>query len=366
VIFRVSGTIPLEGPLKISEPFITIAGQTAPGDGICLKNYGLTIQTHDAIVRHLRVRPGDEPGPSFRAKGRGFAPDGISVGTPSRNVILDHCSVSWGIDECLSVSGAGITDVTVQWCIVSEALHDSFHDKGPHGYASLLRCNGNLSFHHNLYAHHISRSPRPGTYGEGSILLDFRNNVIHDSVGYSAKDPVRMNYIGNFIQRPRKHVFQVGGATTRLYVEGNYLKDGGDRNRDQWELISSEAEENRMQEPFATAPLRTDSAQEAMRAVMASAGAILPRRDAVDERIVRQLESGTGELIDSQAEVGGWPELRSQPAPADADSDGMTDAWERQYNLDPDDAKDGVGDRDDDGYTNLEEFLNATDPTKRG
>jgi pectate lyase len=366
VIFRVSGTVPLEAPLKINEPFITVAGQTAPGDGICLKNYGLSIQTHDVILRHVRVRPGDELGPAFRAKGRGFAPDGISIGAPSRNVIIDHCSVSWGIDECLSVSGAGITDVTVQWCIVSEALHDSFHDKGPHGYASLLRCNGNVSFHHNLYAHHTSRSPRPGTYGEGSILLDFRNNVIHDSVGYSAKDPVRMNYIGNYIVRPRKHVFQVGGKTTHLYVEGNYLKDGGERNRDQWELISSEAEENRQKEPFPAAPVKTDSAADALRAVMASAGANLPRRDAVDERIVRQLEIGAGGLINSQSEVGGWPELRSQSAPADADSDGMPDEWERQHRLDSEDAKDGAADLDSDGYTNLEEFLNATDPNQRG
>jgi hypothetical protein len=143
------------------------------------------------------------------------------------------------------------------------------------------------------------------------------------------------------------------------------LKDGGDRNRDPWELIASEAEENRMREPFPVAPVATQSADEAYREVMKSAGANLPRRDAVDERIIRQLEGGTGERINSPAEVGGWPELRSQAAPDDRDEDGLPDAWERKHALAPDDPTDGAADGDGDGYTNLEEFLNATDPTRR-
>lgn len=363
VVFAVSGTISLKAPLKISEPFITVAGQTAPGDGICLKNYGLSIATHDVVLRHLRVRPGDELGPDLKKQGKSFEPDGISIAAPSRNVVVDHCSVSWAIDECLSVSGAGITDVTVQWCIVSESLNDSFHSKGPHGYGSLLRANGNLSFHHNLYAHHSSRSPRPGTYGNGSVLLDFRNNVIHDSKGYSAKDPVRMNYIGNYIRRPREHVFQVGGETTQLFVEGNYLVDGGERNQDQWELISSDSAANRRLEPFAVTAPATQTAQEANEAVMKSAGATLPRRDAVDTRIVQQLTDGKGGLINSPSEVGGWPELRSVAPPTDADRDGMPDAWEQKHGLDQSDAKDAAQDKDGDGYTNLEEYLNGSDPT---
>jgi pectate lyase len=358
VVFRVAGVIPLEGALRITEPLITIAGQSAPEDGVCLKNYGMSITTHEVIVRHLRVRPGDELGPAFRAKGAGFAPDGISVGAKSRNVILDHCSVSWAIDECLSVSGQGITDVTVQWCIISEGLNDSFHEKGPHGYGSLLRTNGNITFHHNLYAHHASRSPRPGTYGDGSILLDFRNNVIHDSVGYSAADPVRMNYVGNFIQRSRKpHAFQVGGKTTRIYAEGNHMPALGERNQDPWEAIANEAEENRAPAPFDVAAVKTESAQEALRSIIALAGAVLPKRDAVDARIIRQLESGTGKLVNSQAEVGGWPELRSDAPPADTDLDGMPDEWEKKVGLDPDNPADSSGDHDGDGFTNIEEFL---------
>jgi pectate lyase len=327
----------------------------------------MSITTHEVIVRHLRVRPGDELGPVFRARGAGFAPDGISIGAKSRNVIVDHCSVSWAIDECLSVSGAGITDVTVQWCIISEGLNDSFHEKGPHGYGSLLRTNGNVTFHHNLYAHHASRSPRPGTYGEGSILLDFRNNVIHDSIGYSAGDPVRMNYVGNFIQRSRKaHAFQVGGKTTRIYAEGNYMPALGNRNHDPWEAISNESEETKMEAPFPVAPVKTESAQDAFQAVIASAGATLPRRDAVDARIMRQLEAGDGSLVNSQAEVGGWPELRSETPPADADLDGLPDDWEQKNGLDPNDSADSAADRDGDRYTNIEELLNQlADATDR-
>jgi pectate lyase len=365
VVFRVSGTIPLDGPLAIREPFITIAGQSAPGDGICLKNYGMSIGAHDVIVRHLRVRPGDELGPMFRQQGKSFEPDGISVSTPSQNVIIDHCSVSWAIDECLSVSGAGITEVTAQWCIVSEALHDSFHAKGPHGYGSLLRANGNLSFHHNLYAHNSSRSPRPGTYGAGSVLLDFRNNVIHDTMGYSAADPVRMNYVGNYIQRPRKYIFQVGGKTTQIFAAGNLLADGGARNNDQWELITNEADENKVAQPYPVAPVKTQTAQQALEAVIAGVGATLPHRDAVDARVIGQLKDGKGGLINSQKEVGGWPELKQSAAPADADQDGMPDAWETQHGLDSQNAQDAALDRDGDGYTNIEEYLNGTNPAVR-
>ena len=253
VIFRISGTIPLKTGLRISEPYLTIAGQSAPGEGICLKNYGTAIRTHDVVLRHIRFRPGDEMGPVYKKRGKSFSSDSIEVNVPSHHVVIDHCSISWSIDECLSISGAGITDVTVQWCIISESLNDSFHTKGPHGYGSLLRTNGNVTFHHNLYAHHKSRSPRPGTYGEGSILLDFRNNVVHDSIGYSGADPVRMNYVGNYIKRSGKYVFKIGGETTRIYAAGNFLVDGGQRNKQQWNLISRNTEKNRMKAAFPVA-----------------------------------------------------------------------------------------------------------------
>ena len=197
------------------------------------------------------------------------------------------------------------------------------------------------------------------------MLLDFRNNVIHDSMGYSAADPVRMNYIGNYVKPPRGHIFKVGGQTTRIYVAENYLEDGGERNRNQWDLISGETEQNQISEPFSASPVATDTALRAYQAVISACGATLPRRDAVDDRVMGQLQSGTGGLINSQKEVQGWPELRAVAAPPDADQDGMPDAWETKYGLDPQNRQDAVGDLDRDGYTNVEEFLNGTDPSVR-
>lgn len=364
VLFRVSGVIELKSNLNIREPRITIAGQTAPGGGICLKNHSLTIRTQDVIVRHLRIRPGDEPGPAYKARGKSFEPDAISISRPSRDVIVDHCSASWAIDECLSVSGEGITNVTVQWCMITESLNNSFHEKGAHGYGSLIRTNGSVSFHHNLYAHHQSRSPRPGTYGEGSILFDFRNNVICDTYGYSAEDPVRMNYVGNFIRRPRGSAFRIGGDATRLYVADNHLDGDRDRNRDPWSVISRAEARHKMSKPFPAAPVTTQDARSAFEAVMQSAGATRPRRDAVDARVIEQVRKGTGGLIDSQKQVGGWPILRSAAAPKDSDHDGMPDDWERRHRLQPTVA-DAHRDADRDGYTNLEEFLNNTSPRTR-
>jgi len=361
VVFRTSGIIELKSGLSVRKPYITIAGRTAPGDGICLKNFGFSVVTHDVIVRHLRFRTGDEPGPAYKAKGRGFAPDAVSIGSPSRNVIFDHCSASWSIDECLSVSGEGITNVTVQWCMITESLNDSFHPKGPHGYGSLLRCNGDVTFHHNIYAHHRSRSPRPGTYGDGSILLDFRNNVIYDSSGYSAADPVRMNYIGNFIRRPNGAVFRVGGPTTQLYASGNHLDGGGEGNQDNWRLMVGATAANKATEPFPVAEVKTHDAKDAFERILQTCGATLPKRDAVDARIAQQIRSGTGGLIDSQTEIGGWPDYDSATSPPDSDNDGMPDAWEKQHEL-----KAGIPDHNDDidrdGYTNVEEYINGTDP----
>jgi pectate lyase len=182
VVFAVAGNIELASTLAITEPFLTIAGQTAPGGGICLKNYDCTIAAEHVVIRFLRVRPGDV------AK---KAVDGFSVGEGSHYVIIDHCSVSWSVDETLSVSGGSISNITVQWCIIAESLSRSVHHKGPHGFGSLIRADGDVSYHHNIFAHHGSRNPRPGTYEDAfkrGIILDFRNNVVYgwgSRAGYS-------------------------------------------------------------------------------------------------------------------------------------------------------------------------------------
>ena len=362
VVFRVAGTITLKTTLNIDEPFLTLAGQSAPGGGICLKDFGVQIRAPEVVIRYLRFRPGDRSGKEL---------DALSVSAwnkpdagPVRNIIIDHCSASWGTDEVLSVSGAEITDVTVQWCIISESLNKSVHKKGAHGYGSLLRCNGNVTFHHNLYAHHASRSPRPGTYGEGSILLDFRNNVIYDTMGYSAADPVKMNYVGNFIKRPRggKCAFKVGGKATKIHADRNTIADADGKIRPDWEIIAKAEPHHLVREPFPVATVRTDDAETAYERVLESGGAILPTRDPVDARVVRQVIENAGQLIDSQTQVAGWPELGSSTAPSDRDRDGMPDAWETEHHLDPRNPNDSGTDRDGDGYSNIEEWLNGTDP----
>lgn len=361
VVFRVSGIIALKATLAITEPCLTLAAQSAPGDGVCLKDHGVSIHdTHDIVIRYLRSRPGDELGITL---------DALSTGGGSRNVILDHCSASWANDEVLSVSGAGQDNITVQWCFITESMNESHHEKGAHGYGTLLRTDGRVTFHHNLYAHHRTRCPRPGTYGDPpGLLLDFRNNVVYNWVGpagYSAADPVRMNYVGNYLKpgpdtRDKTHAFQVGGPATALYVEGNVVE--GVETDNQWALISGKKDGTRAKTSFDTAPVSTQSADEAFEAVLANAGAVLPKRDAADAAIVQTVREGTGAIINSQADVGGWPEYASASPPADTDEDGMPDAWETQHGLNPQDAADNTADPDGDGYTNIEEFLNGTDP----
>lgn len=362
VVFRVSGLITLQAPLKIREPFLTIAGQTAPGGGVCLRNYGCVIsETHDVVVRHLRFRPGDPMKKEL---------DALSV-LQSRDVILDHCSASWATDEVLSVTGEGCSNVTVQWCFITEALDRSHHSKGEHGYGSLLRVDGDVSFHHNLYAHHRTRCPRPGTYGaERGIHLDFRNNAIYDWIspaGYTSEDRATLNYVGNYLKpgpstKDRRFAFKIGGAGTRMFVADNVLE--GVEAADAWSLIAKARPANKAGEAIALPPVRTDAPADAYSKVLEGAGATLPRRDAADLRVAEAVREGKGKVINSQEEVGGWPEYAGGEAPADEDEDGMPDAWERANGLDPATPEDAPADKDGDGYTNVEEYLNGTDPQK--
>ena len=358
IVFALGGTIRLKAPLVIAHPFITIAGQSAPGGGICIRDYGLVISnTHDVVIRYLRVRPGDLSR---------MSQDAICLANV-QNVIVDHCSASWGVDENLSVSGEGTTAATVQWCIISESLNDSWHPKGPHGMGSLIRTNGTVSYHHNLYVHNSNRNPRPGTYGEPPIRFDFRNNVIYNwgiCAGYTAEDPAVVNYIANYLKtgpelRTKPHIaFQIGGVSTRMYAEGNVLVDGEAVLRDDWALIVRESEDTKLKQPFPVPATWTDRADKAYERVLAGAGAFLPERDAVDERLLADIKAGTGMVIDSQAQVGGWPVLEAGEAPQDTDADGMPDAWEQAHQLDPNAPEDQGADGDGDGYTNLETYLN--------
>lgn len=375
VIFRVSGTIALESALTVKNSHITIAGQTAPGDGICLKNYGFSIAADHVIVRHLRCRPADNTGGE---------PDAMSI-SKGRDIIVDHCSASWSVDETLSASTSrGLSNVTVQWCIISESLNDSTHHKGAHGYGALIRggWGEGYTYHHNLFAHHKARLPRPGNYNDRSkdpdgFLFDFRNNVVYNwggsSAGYNADGSngvssiTKMNFVGNYYKRGVNSsgdlAFSESTRSAKAWFSGNCMN--GDYPAEPWSLVTfsmfspGDVEAYVQSEPIPVPPVTTDDAVTAYERVLAQAGAVLPRRDAVDRRVVAEVSSGTGRIINDEDEVGGWPELKSAEPPKDADLDGLPDEWEERHGLDPEDPADRNADADGDGYTNLEEYLNG-------
>ncbi len=372
VVFRVSGTIPLESEIKIKNPDLTIAGQTAPGDGICIKNYQINFETTNMIIRYLRFRPGDE---------KGVEQDGF--GGRGDQFIIDHCSASWGVDETFSINKGA--NFTVQWCIVSESLTKSVHKKGSHGYGGLWGGPGG-SWHHNILAHHSSRNPRASGNPE-SGLMDYRNNVIYNwgfNSAYGGELWPR-NWINNYYkygpatsERVRHRIFIQKDPRGKMYATGNYVWGFPDISADNWKggiefAPDGEATEAtlRVSQPFVVAPVTTQSAEQAYELVLARAGCSLSR-DSVDQRIIHEIRTGTAKygetyggggkgLIDSQKAVGGWPELRSKPAPLDTDRDGMPDDWEKKYGLNPNDPTDGAL-YGDDGYTNLEKYLNSLVP----
>lgn len=368
VVFRVSGTIALQSELRIEHGDLTIAGQTAPGEGICIRDYPMNIYADNIIIRYLRVRLGDV---------HKLSEDAVS-GYFQKDIIIDHCSFSWGIDEVLTIRDNRNT--TVQWCIISESLHHSHHRKGDHGYGGIWGGMG-ASFHHNLFAHHTSRNPRfSGSRYHGEPekeVVDYRNNVIYNWGFNSAYggEAGQQNLINNYYQygpatKHRERIVEPSDREGKWYVSGNFVYGFPAISADNWAggVQGKFRDAGRVDAPFPAAPVTTQSAEEACEAVLADAGAVLPKRDAVDARIIDEVRSGTATyggkwgkglgIIDSQNDVGGWPTLRSAPPPVDRDHDGMPDAWEIERGLDPDNPQDRNGDSDGDGYTNLEDYLN--------
>lgn len=357
VVFRVAGVIDLKSAIVIEEPYITIAGQSAPGDGVCLRGDELNVRTHDAVLRFLRVRPGDIAG---------RAVDAISVGGNSRNVVIDHCSATWSVDEALSPSGA-ISNVTVQWCLIGEPLNKSVHPKGPHGYGSLVRAVGGVSLHHNLWVHNRARSPRLGdNYGKPPYpTFDVRNNVIYnygDMASGLVGDVLRANYVANYIRpgpdsnRRRGIIVLTEKADASFYVAGNVVE--GDLALFDRTEYNGRKLVTQVAKPFDVAAVRTTGAATAFAEVLDQVGATRPVRDAVDRRIVNHVRTRTGRIIDSQRDVGAWPVYRSGPPPADRDMDGLPDKWEKAHGLNPRDSKDASGPATNSPYTNIEVYLN--------
>ena len=375
VIFRVSGTIALKSTLGIKRSHITIAGQSAPGDGICLKDHGFSIAADHVIVRYIRCRP---------ANNAGAESDALSI-SKGRDIIVDHCSASWSVDETLSASTSrGLGNVTVQWCIISESLNKSTHHKGAHGYGALIRggWGQGYTYHHNLFAHHKARLPRPGNYNDRSedpegFIFDFRNNVIYNwggsTAGYNADGSngvssiTKMNFVGNYYKRGVNSsgdlAFSESTRSAKAWFSGNSMN--GSIPENPWSLVTFSKFSPRdiqayiQTEPIPVPPVKTDDAVRAYERILADAGAVLPKRDAVDRRVVAGVRNGSGRIIDDEDDVGGWPELKSTEPPKDTDRDGMPDEWEGRHGLDAQDPADRNGDADSDGYTNLEEYLNG-------
>jgi hypothetical protein len=377
VVFKVGGTIQLKSKLVIRNPYITIAGQTAPGDGICIRGYTFGFYgTHDAIIRYVRIRVGDESGQTM--DGTGFA--------SSDHCIIDHCSVSWSIDEAVSSRGAG--NITFSRNIVAEPLNIAHHAKYQpgkgHGYAGSI--SGNIgSFHHNLLAHAAGRnfSLAGGLTRGGNFagLLDIRNNVVFNWVNRTNDGGVKgCNLVANYyIPGPATRVFHllkpdVGNPDDpqQYHVSGNIIEGRDHFADDNWhpECVVVDPKhlplirrDHPIFEPFVT----THDAKQAYESVMADVGANLPKLDAVDQRILDEVRRRTFTfrgsrsqlpgIPDSQTDVGGWPELAPGIAPIDSDHDGMPDTWEVANALNPRDPSDATTDADNDGWENLEEYL---------
>jgi pectate lyase len=370
IVFHVAGTIELKSELQVVHPFVTIAGQTAPGGGICIKGAGITIITHDVLIQHIRVRPGNK-GPVDADINDAISILGSHGGTEGAyNVVLDHISASWAEDETVS-TWYGAHDITISWSIISEALNRSRHRKRTHSAGLLIGDSSyHVSAHHNLLAHNDFRNPLIS----GGGTHDFVNNVIYNWGVLPAEitdhdSNTFLNFVGNYFipgastQRgPYEILFNEGNP--RIYVEGNLGPHRPHLSIDEWELVGfGYGEEGvapatyRSLAKYTTPAISSQSATEALEKVLTRAGATAPQRDVVDRRVVDDVKKRTGSIIDSPDDVGGYPELAGGIRPVDSDHDAMPDDWEREMGLDPQDASDGNGDLDGDGYTNIEEYL---------
>ena len=416
IVFDISGTIFLKSELKLKNGNVTIAGQSAPGDGICIANYPFVIACKNVIIRYMRFRLGNE---ALKINNTAHEGDGLG-GMDLENVIIDHCSVSWSIDECLSVYGS--KNLTVQWCIASQSLNNAGHSKGAHGYGGNWGGSG-ASYHHNLMCHHISRTPRlgPRPSTQTDERMDLRNNVIYNWIdnGVYGGEGMNVNIVNNYYKpgpetksgAKNKRIAAIGIRTSEytkhntsspnqwdvmwhvwgdFYVDGNVNSKNSDVTNDNWTYgiynqIDNSSVDNtftdvtkdtiRLEKPILYEQVTTHSAAQAFTQVLDYAGASL-HRDALDEVMVSDARNGTTTytgngckkgIINSQDDLKPanassdwtpWPSLYSTTAPLDTDKDGMPDEWERANGLNIDNADDGK-EKASNGYTHLENYLNS-------
>ena len=415
VVFNVAGIIKLKAALSIRAPYITIAGNTAPGDGVCIAGNTVQLDTHDVVVRHMRFR---------RGKTEAADRDDSFGGNPIGNIMIDHVSASWSLDENISMyrhmfrPPGGEKDlklptvnVTIQNSISSESLN-IYH----HAFGSTIG-GLNSTFHHNLWACNTGRNPSVGMYGDftfvNNVLFNYRHRTI-DGGDHMSLYNIINNYLkpgpgtpdGEIAYRLLKPESERSKTVVdhfgKAYVNGNIVEGNERVTKDNWDggvqpdSRAPRAEvltKIRTNAPFAHAPLQIQPADKAYETVLANAGATLPHRDPVDERIIKEVRTGvippmqitkgsqekakfygyaqkyTDELaelvtkgfVTDPSEVGGWPEYKGAPY-KDSDGDGMPDDWEKAHGLNPNDASDAQGDLNGDGYSNIEDFINGLDP----
>lgn len=390
IVFAVSGTIHLESKISIKGD-VTIAGQTAPGDGICLADQPVSLGGDNIIIRYLRFRMGDKYQKGGMVDGNGG--DDAFSGSRKKNIIIDHCSMSWSTDEVFSVYAGDST--TLQWNIIAEPLNYSYHfetgdkDYEHHGYGGIWG-GSHLSAHHNLFAHCVSRNPRfNGTrLGATQEFADFRNNVIynwgHNNVygGEAGNYNIVNNYYkyGPSTSKAVRYRIANPSRTATIgfgqwFVNGNYVDEANDVSKNNWLGIhmpkeGTEADKKALvqDKAFAAESIPVQTAIEAYEAVVKQGGASF-RRDTMDERIINDVKNRTGRIIDVQGgfphgtgyelTTNAWPALKSLPAPPDTDKDGMPDEWEKKNGLNPTDATDAKKETLHKFYTNIEVYINS-------
>ncbi len=405
IVFRVSGTIHLNSRLNIPRN-TTVAGQTAPGDGICIADHPVVINGDNVIVRYLRIRMGDKNQLKTTPANCGlpvspFSPacmpttssggDDAFGNLGGKNIIIDHCSISWSSDEALTIYRGD--SITVQWNFIEEPLNYSYHFEGDadfqdHGYGGIWGAKHG-TFHHNLVAHAKSRMPRlagNSTYGGAVESADLRNNVLYNWGLFNiyGGEGGEYNLVNNYYKfgpnTPTSSKYRIvnvdkndADGLAKYYLAGNYVDGSPENTADNWKGAYGTPENlaaSKQNTPYLSSypQVTPQTATEAFESVLQNAGASLPRRDTMDRRIVNDVRYRTGRIIDVQGgfphgtpyaqTMNSWPSLNSKPAPVDTDHDGMPDTWETANGLNVNNAADRQT-LAANGYTNLENYLNS-------
>ncbi len=390
IVFAVSGTIHLNSKLNILGD-VTIAGQTAPGDGICFADQSVIVAGNNVIIRYLRFRMGDKNQKGGMIDGNGG--DDAFGGNKRKNIIIDHCSMSWSTDEVFSIYGGDST--TVQWNLITEPLNYSYHfetgdkDYERHGYGGIWG-GKHLSAHHNLFANCLSRNPRfnGARLGSDEEFVDFRNNVIynweHNSTyggeggtynmvnNYYKAGPGTNEKVKYRIVNPSKNETRGFG---QFYVDGNFVHGSKEVSKNNWLGIdmgnggtAADKIAAIVKTAFPAEFIKTDSPIDAYNLVVNSVGASF-KRDTLDVRVINDMQNNKGRFIDVQGgyphgtayelTVQAWPALKSLPALKDTDGDGMPDDWEIKNKLNPNDASDATRNHLHPFFTNIEVYINS-------